>query len=173
MRRIRVLAGAGVLAACAESAESPLTPGADYGTLPPSFAFIAEAISGDTISCNLWYLYEVDGETHRSADSAVYQGFFGGEAFRQHLQADGSGEAFWADVAGSFRATLLPGDSFELRVTAPLSDERYRFWDEQLLFAGRRDGQGLPSGTWSCAPLDVRSDTTGIAPGSWWLAVAP
>lgn len=51
-----------------------------------------------------------------------------------------SGEEFFADVAGPFRTTLLPGDSVELRYTGPLGDDRYRFWDEQLLFAGRRDG---------------------------------
>lgn len=136
------------------------------GEMPSSFFFLAEATGGDTLSCRLDYVFNVESEK-RLQGRVEYRGRFGGDAYRAHLQEDGSGEAFWADVGGEFLITLLPGDSVEFRSIVPPSDEHYRFWDHQLFFAGRRGSATLGAGPWSCQPLDVRSDTTGIADGTW------
>jgi len=139
-------------------------------SLPFRFDFTATATSGDTLDCRLAYEYRIDSETVRTDDRVEYVGTYGGEAFRSHLQTDGSGEQFWADVAGAFRAVRFANDSVELRYDGQPSDEHYRFWDAQLLFAGRMLGTSRAGGVWSCEPLDVRSDTTGIVAGTWEMS---
>jgi hypothetical protein len=152
---------------CSDPGASPTT-----SRLPALFYFTAEANSGDTISCHLAYIYQVTSE--REAGPAVeYIGNFGGEAYRAHLAPDGSGEAFWADVGGEFLVKLLPGDSIELGYLRILPTGESRFWDRQALFAGRMGETALASGTWSCEPLDVRSDTTGIVAGTWTIQATP
>jgi hypothetical protein len=143
----------------------------EVGELPSLFYLHANATGGDTLTCLLHYVFEVDSVKH-FPDRAEYHGRYGGDAYRAHLQLDGSGEAFWADVGGVFRITLLPGDSMEYRSIEPPSDEHYRFWDNIRFFAGKRGDANLGAGTWSCQPLDIRSDTTGIADGTWQFSTS-
>jgi hypothetical protein len=168
MRAIFLLTFAASLAGCATETHDP----PPTGSLPATFYFEAEAVSGDTISCHLSYRYDVQSE--ETIDETIeYTGFFGGEAFRSHLQLDGSGEAFWADAGGEFLVRLLPGDSIELGYKNLVPTGESRFWDRQALIAGRLGDPELASGTWSCEPLDVRSDTTGIVQGTWWIQSTP
>ncbi len=157
----------GMSAGCGEAGGPGIT-----GDLPARFYFVAEAASGDTIDCRLSYIYEV--RTRRETSQASeYVGFFGGEAYRAHLQVDGSGEVFWADAGGEFLVKVLPGDSIELGYLHPFPPGDSRFWDQQSLFAGRMGAPGLAAGEWTCQPLDTRSDTTGLAQGTWRITEEP
>ncbi len=130
----------------------------------------AEGRAGDAaISCALDFVVSVQ------PDGDAMRGSMGGEARRTRLLPDGSGEEFWADAHyPQIRITVDGGGRARLqsyRNGVPDTGEgSSRFWDRLTSFEGVHDDRrNAIAGTWTCLPLDVRSDVSGEAAGTWTL----
>jgi hypothetical protein len=102
-------------------------------------------------------------------------GAMGGDAQRSRIAADGSGEAFRADAYyPDIRIDVDRSGRARLRAFRDGVPERRtgesRFWDQLTGFEGTYDrARNTIAGTWTCRPLDTRSDVSGDVTGTWTL----
>jgi hypothetical protein len=160
-------------AACASDGNAP-EPGAE---LPPDMrieGYAAEVhADGSSVTCS-FSLTVIWDAAERSGREVTYTGQMGGETQRQVLDAEGSGRAFFADMAWpTAQVRIIDGDSVSMNLSAGGEPSGSPFWDAFRAINGRkRDGQW--SGPWTCLPMtgpegSGHPDTTGTAVGSWQL----
>ena len=166
------------LLAAAMSCTGSTAPDASLPQLPSSATIRGSAAGtfadGHTVDCTFQIILTLNAPERPIAHRQRYTGSMGGEAYRQVLAADGSGFAFFADMAWpTIEARVIGPDSIEFVLGPGAPDSR--FWDSFKLLAGRRTGEGHWSGDWPCDPLDVNSggyvDIDYSGTGSWVLDV--
>lgn len=137
-------------------------------------ATAASTIDEFTISCDLDYILEVQGEVSRTPSSIEFIGTLGGEARRSVLRPDLSGFAIFADSFSDVQIIQMLSGNVEIRMInlpPPVPGVMSRFWDFQQLFEGTLLLQGEMSGGWTCAPLDTEIngivDNVYLVDGDW------
>ncbi|HCT52961.1 MAG TPA: hypothetical protein DF712_10920 [Balneola sp.] len=94
---------------------------------------------------------------------------FSGYAGRSALQNDGSGVAFDALAAGSFRIDFSNKDEIILIDTFHVPNDPPDFWGELLFLEGELIDDQKWRGKWTCYPFYTRGDTIGNINGNWNL----
>lgn len=92
---------------------------------------------------------------------------FSGFAGRSALQNDGSGIAFEAIAAGSFKVDFSNKDEIILTDTLHVPNDPPDFWGELLFFDGELIDDQKWRGQWTCYPFYTRGDTIGSVTGNW------
>jgi hypothetical protein len=167
------LAAAALLVACNDDNDRPSAP-----EMPLYFALDAAAstVEGDlNVDCSLEFVVEITGEVSRTNDVVEYIATMGGEAVRNLLRDDGSGVVLsaFAYYPNLQVLHILPDRvqlvSLDFPPDGPSTGSR--FWDELRFFDGTIDQDGVITGEWLCAPLDVEqggiNDDTVFAEGTW------
>jgi len=167
------LAAAALLVACNDDDDRPPVP-----EMPLYFALDAAASTeeGDlNVDCSLEFVVEITGEVSRTNEVVEYIATMGGEAVRNLLRDDGSGVVLsaFAYYPNLQVLHILPDRvqlvSLDFPPDGPSTGSR--FWDELRFFDGTIDQDGVITGEWLCAPLDVEqggiNDDTVFAEGTW------
>ncbi len=128
-----------------------------------------------TVDCSLEFVVEINGEVSRTNDVVEYIATMGGEAVRNILRDDGSGVVLsaFAHYPNLQVLHILPDRvqlvSLDFPPDGPSTGSR--FWDELRFFDGTISQDGVITGEWLCAPLDVEqggiNDDTVFAEGTW------
>ena len=137
---------------------------------------MAEAEEGELdVDCSLEFVVEITGEVSRTNEVVEYVATMGGEAVRNLLREDGSGVILsaFAHYPNLQVLHILPDRvqlvSLDFPPDGPSTGSR--FWDELRFFDGTIDQDGVITGEWLCAPLDVEqggiNDDTVFAEGTW------
>ena len=138
--------------------------------LPQSFKIEGTAIGQAddlTIECLCDLLIELDPEVVEQNGTKIYEGIHGGHFSRKVVDQTGAGIALVPDVFGDIMITQSADG--EMSFTFPANTNTgSRFWDSLGQFNGSLTGN-VTTGTWTCAPFDIREDSTGIAMGTWTL----
>ena len=167
------LATVALLAACHDDDDRPPAP-----EMPMFFQMNAAATAEDgelTVDCSLEFVVEINGEVSRTNDVVEYIATMGGEAVRNILRDDGSGVVLsaFAHYPNLQVLHILPDRvqlvSLDFPPDGPSTGSR--FWDELRFFDGTISQDGVITGEWLCAPLDVEqggiNDDTVFAEGTW------
>ena len=167
------IAAAALLAACHDDDDRPPVP-----EMPMFFQMDAVATAEDgefTVDCSLGFVVEINGEVSRTNDVVEYIATMGGEAVRNILRDDGSGVVLsaFAHYPNLQVLHILPDRvqlvSLDFPPDGPSTGSR--FWDELRFFDGTISQDGVITGEWLCAPLDVEqggiNDNTVFAEGTW------
>ncbi len=167
------IAAAASLTACLGDDDGPPVP-----EMPMFFQLDAAATAeqgGLDVDCSLEFIVEITGEVSRTREVVEYVATMGGEAVRNLLREDGSGVVLsaFAHYPNLQVLHILPDRvqlvSLDFPPDAPSTGSR--FWDELRFFDGTIDQDGMITGEWLCAPLDVDqggiNDDTVFAHGAW------
>ena len=170
-----LIATAASLAACHTDDEPEPPP---IPVLPTFFQLdaVAAGEEGDlSVDCSLEFVVEINGEVSRTDEVVEYIATMGGEAVRNLLREDGSGVvlsafAFYPNLQVLH---ILPDRvqlvSLDFPPDGPSTGSR--FWDELRFFDGTISQDGVITGEWLCAPLDVEqggiNDDTVFVDGTW------
>lgn len=170
-----LLAATATLLAACHTDDEPETP---IPEMPTYFSLeaAAEAEDGDlNVDCSLEFIVEITGEVSRTDEVVEYVATMGGEAVRNLLRDDGSGVVLsaFAYYPNLQVLHILPDRvqlvSLDFPPDGPSTGSR--FWDELRFFDGTIDQDGVITGEWLCAPLDVDqggiNDDTVFADGTW------
>lgn len=171
-----------VLAAAIAAPSLTACLGDDDGPPPPEMPLFfqldatASAEEGELdVDCSLGFVVEITGEVSRTREVVEYVATMGGEAVRNLLREDGSGVVLsaFAYYPNLQVLHILPDRvqlvSLDFPPDGPSTGSR--FWDELRFFDGTIDQDGVITGDWLCAPLDVDqggiNDDTVFAEGTW------
>ena len=173
MRLAAGIVGAALFAGCHEDSDRQPVP-----ELPSFFQLdaVASAEEGEfTVDCSLGFVVEISGEVSRTNEVVEYIATMGGEAVRNILREDGSGVVLsaFAHYPNLQVLHILPDRvqlvSLDFPPDGPSTGSR--FWDELRFFDGTISQDGVITGEWLCAPLDVEqggiNDDTVFAEGNW------
>ncbi len=162
-----------LLGACHTDGEPEPVP-----VMPLFFQLDATASTegGDlNVDCSLEFVVEINGEVSRTDEVVEYIATMGGEAVRNLLRDDGSGVVLsgFAYYPNLQVLHILPDRvqlvSLDFPPDGPSTGSR--FWDELRFFDGTISQDGVITGDWLCAPLDVEqggiNDDTVFAEGTW------
>jgi hypothetical protein len=168
-----LLAALAAAAACGDG--GPSRDATD--SVPSTFRMTGQAMgtdeSGRTGTCTMDLLFELDGEAERTRSHVTYAGTHGGYLMRTVLEPDESGLGFGIDVFGEVEIELIFPNTFIVAI--PINDTpESRFYQRLSRLEGVLDGDGIGTGPWECAPLDIDQggyvDTTVTVEGEWEVA---
>ena len=176
--KLRVLAMAIAAAASLSACLGVDDDGPPVPEMPLFFQLDATASAEEgelNVDCSLGFVVEITGEVSRTRDVVEYVATMGGEAERNLLREDGSGVILsaFAHYPNLQVLHILPDRvqlvSLDFPPDGPSTGSR--FWDELRFFDGTIDQDGVITGEWLCAPLDVNqggiNDDTVFAEGTW------
>jgi hypothetical protein len=162
----------GVVSGCG----NPTAPDPVLTTLPETLFMSGEASATDpgglAATCTFALRIDLLRETSRTRNLVTYTGTKGGEVRRQVWDATGAGFEFVAHTFADIEVQLMPSGRLDLRVPVNETTDS-RFYQALAHFEGPITKDGVATGSWTCAPLDLEQggykDTSVTATGTWTI----
>jgi hypothetical protein len=117
------------------------------------------------IDCSCDLIFELEEPVRNEKGVSIYSGFHGGHLSRKAVDSTGAGIALIPDVFAAVQIMQYPDG--EINIYIPINENSdTRFWESLTNLPGHINNDEV-TGSWICAPFDVRTDTIGIVSGTW------